>query len=87
MDLNALRTQINEIDSQIITLLADRQRIVRQISKLKRAENKAVYDPKREEEMRTARAEMAAELGIDASKIDKIFDLIIDWSRSIQQDL
>lgn len=48
-ELNPLRAKIDEIDSQLLTLLNERARVVRQIGLVKEREGLPIYAPEREE--------------------------------------
>lgn len=47
-DIAALRSQINQIDDQLVRLLNDRAAVAAGIGKLKAAAGVRVYDPERE---------------------------------------
>jgi chorismate mutase len=49
--IDALRAQIDELDTKMVGLLEDRAKIVMQIRDLKTSHHVAIYDPRREEEI------------------------------------
>ena len=49
MDLESIRQEINQIDSQLVELLEQRMNLVEQVVAYKKAHGKAVLDTKREE--------------------------------------
>jgi chorismate mutase/prephenate dehydratase len=49
MDLNQLRTQIDSIDEKLVELLNQRAHCVLQIGRYKQQNQRAVYEPQREE--------------------------------------
>lgn len=51
MEIDELRKKIDNVDAKIIEFLNERARIVKEIGKKKRVENKKVYDPAREQEV------------------------------------
>ena len=51
MDLEELRKKIDKIDQNILQLLNDRAKIVKDVAKVKQKTNKEFHDPTREEEI------------------------------------
>ncbi len=51
MDLNALRTEIDALDDQLLALFLRRMEIVKQVAAYKLENNLPVLHPKREEEI------------------------------------
>ena len=48
MDLNQLRQQIDELDTQLLRLLNERMDVVKKVGELKRANKSIIYRPERE---------------------------------------
>ena len=48
MDLNALRTRLDALDEQIITLLSERARVIERVAHFKQQHNLPVHIPARE---------------------------------------
>jgi monofunctional chorismate mutase len=83
--LEQLRTEIDEIDSQIATLLSRRHEVVIEIGKLKHATGVQVYDDTRERFV----LERVAAKGHDAKCAQFIKDIykhIMAGSRAVQAD-
>lgn len=49
MDIEALRSRIDEIDSRLVDLLNERARCAQQIGQLKRGHELPIYEPRREQ--------------------------------------
>ena len=47
-ELDSLRTQINQVDKQVVSLLEERFKLVRAVGEYKRARHLAILDEKRE---------------------------------------
>ena len=84
--LEEIRHSINEIDSQLLTLFAKRRAISIEVAKNKIVMNKAVRDPRREQELLAYLTQVGAPLGLSSSFIQRIFQLIIEDSVLTQQD-
>lgn len=85
--LSQHRHNIDRIDEALLKLLAERQQEVKAIGQLKHAEDRPVYDPKRELALRTKRRQLSKELGIDPLRVEVIFEQILTLSRDTQQDI
>ena len=83
--LEGLRGNINDIDGYIIALLALRLKIVKKIGKLKQQEKLRVVDHGREKDLINLHHKYSKQGKIDAAFIDKVFDLIVDYSRVVQR--
>jgi chorismate mutase/prephenate dehydrogenase len=82
--LGGLRQDIDAIDAQIVSLLSDRQQVVRQVAALKKANNLPVYHPAREEDLVSSRRQQAKDTGLDPDFIEEIYRTIIRRSRVAQ---
>ena len=82
--LCGLRQDIDAIDAQIVSLLADRQQVVRHVAVLKKAHNLPVYHPAREEDLISRRRQQAKDTGLDPDFIEEIYRTIIRRSRVTQ---
>ena len=77
MDLNEIRTGIDEIDSDIIKLLSQRSALVSEAGKLKKSAS-AVRDQERVEKVINKIKQVAAKEGLDPMIAEKIYRNIID---------
>ncbi len=82
--LEALRSQIDSIDQQIVSLLAQRHATVQQVVALKNAQKLPVYHPSREEDLISQRREQAAQAGLDPDHIEELYRSILRQSRMRQ---
>lgn len=85
--LDTLRHDINEIDSEILILLAKRRRISNLVGESKIKLKKAVRDPAREQALLVRLIEYGRSLGLDTHYINQIFQVIIEDSVLNQQAL
>jgi len=83
-DLDALRSAIDAVDSEILSLVARRIGLVLRIADYKRSRDMPVYDPTRERAVIDRLIGVAPE-NLDAQLIRRIFERIIDESRRIEQ--
>lgn len=78
--LSTLRKNIDEIDNDLIDLIAKRMRISRQIGEYKKEHNMTIVQSKRYTEILDKRGAQGALLGIDAECIKGIFEHIHEES-------
>lgn len=83
--LDQYRSQIDEIDIEIIDLLNKRTRIVERIGAVKREASLPVYEPKREDMVfRNVIAHNKGPLSEAAAR--RLFERIIDEMRTLQRE-
>jgi chorismate mutase len=82
-ELIRLRRSIDQVDNQILTLLAERAALVRSVGDYKRESQLPVYDPERERRV-IARLVEQAPAGVDAEMVQRVFERIIDESRRLE---
>lgn len=78
------RGMIEEIDREILGLLSKRAEVSLRVAENKRAAGTSIIQPKRWEELLTARLEAAKELGLHEQFIQRLFGLIHDYSVEAQ---
>ncbi|HEV8246421.1 MAG TPA: chorismate mutase [Polyangiaceae bacterium] len=83
-ELEALRRAIDEVDRQILELVAERVRVVLRVGDYKRKRSLPIYDPERERAM-IERLIQAAPQPLDAETVRRIFERLIDESRRLEQ--
>jgi len=84
-EINNLRKKINEINNELINLLAERQKLCKEIGKIKKQEGLKIIDKEREQEMLSELKEKAKKLNLDEEYIENLFKLIIENSRKSQE--
>jgi chorismate mutase len=83
-ELDALRRAIDEIDQQLLELIAARVRVVLAVGDYKRRNDLAVYDPERERSL-LERLCSDAPPPLDSETVRRIFERLVDESRRIEQ--
>jgi prephenate dehydrogenase len=84
-DLRETRDLIDDTDRELVRLLAQREQLVRRAGRAKARAGQPVRDLRRELELRVERRRWAAEEGLDPAAIDEVFQGILRFSRSVQQ--
>ena len=84
-ELKQLRSQIDNIDSQIITLLAARMDVSRNVGKLKKGSKLAPLDTLRWQKVLSTRIKQAEKAGLDPAIIQEIWEIIHKYSLKIQE--
>ena len=85
-ELDSLRTQINQVDKQVVSLLEERFKLVRAVGEYKRARHLAVLDEKRE----TVVLQRVASLCQDKSLVtglQVIYQTIMDQAKEQEENL
>jgi len=85
MTLIPLRQQIDEIDMELIRLLARRQAVSTEIGKVKKMNDVPVTDPAREEEALRMRGEFAEQHGLTTEEAEQFFQVIFEMSKGRQE--
>ncbi len=83
-DLDTLRSAIDAVDAEILSLVARRIGLVLQVADYKRTREMQVYDPARERAVIERLIGLAPDT-LDAQIVRRIFERIIDESRRIEQ--
>lgn len=84
-EITRLRERIDQIDHQILNLLAERLAVVHQVGQEKQHKGLAVFDPKREE-LLLARLVASAPAVFDERAVRAIFSAIVAESRRLEGD-
>jgi len=84
--LHRCRHEIESLDRELITLLARRVAVSKEIGVAKRGAGLPTLDPAREAEVIRRAAGMARDAGLNDEKVRDIFWHVIGLSRSVQVD-
>lgn len=85
MSMDKLRKQIDEIDEEILTLIAKRMQKAKKIGEIKRTKGLRIKDNEREREVIEKWKRKAGELNLSKEFVEKIVKEIIRESRTIQK--
>jgi chorismate mutase / prephenate dehydrogenase len=83
-EIDSFRRKIDEIDQEIVNLLAKRRDQVNRIVAVKKRHNIAVYHPAREEDMISSRRRQAFAAHLDPDFIEELYRIIMRQSRITQ---
>ena len=83
--LDQARQGIDEIDRELVALLARRAQLSLRAGRVKAEIGRGVRDPQREAALLEERRWMATELGLDADAVEEVFQAILCLSRDNQQ--
>ena len=84
-DLAALRDAIESLDRRLLALLAERMRLSDDVASAKLAAASPFRDPAREDQVLQRVRHAAAESGLDAHEIERLYRVIMDMSVARQQ--
>jgi chorismate mutase/prephenate dehydrogenase len=85
MTLDALRQRLNDIDRQMISLVAERKRTSAEVARAKRATGHPTRDYEREREVILGVRTMATELGVSPALAEDMLRLLIRSSLTTQE--
>ncbi|GAA0293140.1 bifunctional chorismate mutase/prephenate dehydrogenase [Psychrosphaera haliotis] len=86
MSLTDLREEIDSIDTQLVELLARRQKITGKVGAYKKTIGKAIYDPVREAELIAERRTLAESLSVSPDLIEDLLRRIMRESYQSQHN-
>jgi len=87
LGINRLRQHIDQLDRQVVQLLARRQDLALEIGRTKAERGLPIYMPDRETELLAVIEEEAAHAGIDAGHVRALFHLVLAESKRLQEQL
>lgn len=85
MDLQDLRNRLNQLDRQLLELIAERQGVVEQVGELKRSSSQATRDYEREKQVLDGARKNARELGVAPEIAADVMRLLIKTSLTRQE--
>jgi chorismate mutase len=85
-ELNVIRTEIETIDRELISLIARRVSLAKQVGAVKREEGLPTLDPQREAEVVSRAGRMARNAGLDEESVRSIFWHLVETSRRVQRE-
>ena len=85
-DLRETRDLIDDLDRDLVQLLARRAQLARRAGRAKASQGKPVVDPDRERQVFEARRLWAEGEGLDADGVAEIFESIVRFSRATQKE-
>ncbi len=83
-ELDRLRAEIEDIDAELIALLAKRFRRIEELARVKAAHRLPVEDAEREARLRELHARWAKRQGIDPAVALRVFAAILAESKRVQ---
>jgi prephenate dehydrogenase len=85
-ELREARDLIDELDQELVTLLARRAELARRAARAKAGMGEGILDPTREARLVRERRRWATELGLDPESVSQIFHAILRFSRRLQSE-
>ena len=85
MTLDELRQHLNDLDTRLLELVADRQQTSREIARVKRETGYATRDYEREREVIMGARSQAATLGVSPQLAETFMRLLIRSSLTTQE--
>jgi chorismate mutase len=86
-ELENLRAQIDDIDNQLLELLARRQDVVKMVGEFKSRHNIQVFDKAREDYLYEFHQKLSVKYNLSFAFIEDLFAMIMEHSRKTQREL
>lgn len=83
--LDILREKIDQIDSKIIALLAQRMKVVSRVGEYKKKNNMEAHQPDRFRQVLQSKVDMGGKLGLNRKLIEKIYHAIHEAALEIEK--
>jgi len=87
MNLQEIRARLSDLDRQLLALVAERQRLSREVAEAKRSEGKATRDYSRERDVLMQARATAESLGISPALAESVLRLLIRGSLTTQEKI
>jgi len=84
LDIDTIRKQINQLDNDLLRIFNERATLALEIGKVKKRLDLPIYDPKREK-LIFERIQQENNGPLDNSAIIRLFERVIDESRSLER--
>ncbi len=84
MDIDTIRNRINHLDDELLKIFNERAALALEIGKIKKQLDLPIYDPKREK-LIFERMQKKNLGPLDNSAIIRLFERVIDESRSLER--
>jgi len=84
VDIDSIRIRINQLDDELLRIFNERAALALQIGEVKQQLGLPIYDPKREKLIFQRMQEMN-QGPLDNSAIIRLFERVIDESRSLER--
>jgi len=85
MSLDTVRAEISRVDTEIIRLIAQRQKLAEKIARIKVSKGMAIHDQERTQQVLESVFEQAVESRIDPVAVQNIFKMLIAMSEDRQR--
>ncbi len=85
MSLDDLRKNLSAVDRRLVEMIAERQRIVADIGKIKQSSGTGTRDYGREKDVLDMGRQQAAEMGVDPDLVEKLLEMLIRTSLESQE--
>ena len=84
MDIDEIRLKINQLDNELLQIFNQRAALALKIGEVKKELNLPIYDPRREK-LIFERMKNLNEGPLDDAAITRLFERVIDESRSLER--
>ncbi len=86
MEIEDARAEIDNLDNEMLNLMAERLSLAEDLADFKHANHMPIKDPKREQELMNNRIKKAKELGMeDGQFVKDVFNVVMKKSREVQE--
>jgi len=87
MDLKELRAKLDEIDEELVNVIAKRVALIPEVAKYKKENGLPRKDAEREDGLIEAKRKIATELGVSPELVEDVFRRLIQESHIIEKEI
>ncbi|MFT4310771.1 MAG: chorismate mutase [Candidatus Woesearchaeota archaeon] len=85
MELQHIRKHIDDIDNDILNLIAQRMSYMHKVAQYKKEHGLPIFDVQREEQLLIHKKQVAQQLGLCPKLAEDVFTLIMDEAKKLQK--
>lgn len=87
MELQEIRKNLDQIDKELISVLAKRMSLIPKVAEFKRQNNIPRYQPEREKVVLKSKRKIAEEMSLNPDMVEDIYKRIIEDAHRIEKDI
>lgn len=87
MEITEIRKQLDEIDKELLNIIAKRMSLIPKIAEYKKEHNVQRHQPEREKEIIETKRKVAEELGLNPDLVEDIFKRLIEDAHRIEKEI
>jgi chorismate mutase / prephenate dehydrogenase len=87
MELQEIRKNLDQLDKEMLSILAKRMNLIPKVAEFKRQNNIPRYQPEREKAVLESKRKLAEEMSLNPDLVEDIYKRIIQDAHRIEKDI